>query len=56
MADKMIDAFQVPVPVKGRDAQNRKEAYEELIQTSAWANGGAEEGPSMMVNSGPRRP
>jgi len=51
----MIDAFQVPVPVKGRDAQNRKEAYEKLIQTSAWANGGAEEGPSMMVNSGPRR-
>jgi hypothetical protein len=51
VADKMIDAFQVPVPVKGRDAQNRREAYEELIQTSAWANGGRDGGPSMMVNS-----
>jgi len=40
VADRMIDAFQAPVPVKGRDAKTRQAQYRKILQGIVWSQRG----------------
>lgn len=50
VAEKMIDAFQAPVPVKGRDAENRRLTYQKILQTLPFARRDAEGNSQMRVS------